>query len=536
MKREQDLGAGRRYLRAVIGDSETTNEQLAVTVNQPLSRDDEPQNRNEDLAALTGKLQSIDGEIERKQLDDDLRNILDGLRIPVLILDNDLRIRRFTRSAEKPFNIMRADAGQLIQNLRPNLDLRDLQPIIARTIETLSPQDQEVRDRKGRYYSMNVRPYLTSQNKIDGVLIALVDIDTMKRSLKDAERTRDYAEAIVDTVREPLVVLDHSLRVMTANRSFYESFQISSDEVENRAIFGVGGAWDSPVLNDLLERILPKNERFQDFRLTHVFPRVGERTLFLNARRLVWEGEMSDLILLAMEDVTERESINAELSQNRARLRDLTASLLTAQEEEGRRIASELHDDLNQKVAMLIVAMEVLEKGPRRSAESIRGQLASLRNQTESISDDLRDTAHRMHPSVVDHLGLPAALRALCADFSKQEKLQVRFRQRNLSQSIPPDLALCLYRVAQEALRNVAKHSDGNHARVSLFIAGGRVLLSISNSGTGFDLVMVKAKRGLGIVSMEERVRLVVGTLTIRSRPLTGTRVVVEIALPEARS
>jgi signal transduction histidine kinase len=337
-------------------------------------------------------------------------------------------------------------------------------------------------------------------------------------------------------VREPLVVLDPRLRVVTANRSFYESFQISSQEVENRAIFGVGGAWDSPDLNDLLEKILPENERFQDFRLTHVFPRIGERTLFLNARRLVWEGEMSGLILLAMEDVTERESITEELRDNRARLRDLTASLLIAQEEEGRRIGRELHDDLNQKVAMLIVAMEVLEKDPRRSAESIRGQLATLRTQTENISDDLRDTAHRLHSSVVDHLGLPVALRSLCADFSKHEKLRVHFRQRNLSLAIPPDLALCLYRVAQEALRNVAKHSNGHHATVSLFIARGRVLLSISNSGTGFDLVMVKAKRGLGIVSMEERVRLLVGTLTIRSRLLSGTRVVVEIPLPENNS
>jgi signal transduction histidine kinase len=192
-----------------------------------------------------------------------------------------------------------------------------------------------------------------------------------------------------------------------------------------------------------------------------------------------------------------------------------------------------LHDDLNQRLAMLTVEMERLEKDPNRPADQIRSQLASLRTQTEGISDDVRRTAHRLHPSVVEHLGLPAALRSLCADFSKQEKVQIECRQRNAEGSIPPDVALCIYRVTQEALRNVARHSGARRAFVSLVITPTRVLLSISDTGSGFERESAKTRKGLGIVSMEERVRLVGGTLAIRSKPGAGTRVVAEVPLVE---
>jgi two-component system CheB/CheR fusion protein len=520
-----------KFLQTIIDKQKTVTADLGAATYGVPSRNEQPPSSRRGWEAP----QSFRSH-GRECFNEDLRNFSEGLQIPVLILDNNLRIRRFTRLAENLFNLTPAEVGRPIHHLRPNLDLPSLQPIVSRAIAARTPQEQEVQDREGHRYAMNVRPYVASNHTIDGVLITLVDNDSMKQSLKEAERACDYAEAIVDTVRQPLVVLHPGLRVVTANRAFYESFQVSREEVEHRAIFDVLGGWDSPGLHELLENILPENGRLRDFTLTHTFPRIGMRTLSLHARRLLCEGDMSSLILLAIEDVTDRQSITAELMDNRERLRDLTAGLLTAQEEEGRRISRELHDDLDQRVAMLIVEMEVLEKGPPTSAKSMRGRLTSLRTQTESISDDLRNTAHRLHPSMVDHLGLPAALRSLCADFSKNEKLQVHFRQRNISGVVPAAIALCLYRVAQEALRNVAKHSSGNHATVSLYTGKARILLSISNSGRGFDLAMIKAKRGLGIVSMEERVRLLAGTLAIRSRPLSGTRVVVEIPLAKDKS
>jgi two-component system CheB/CheR fusion protein len=539
--------ATREYLQAIIEEQETTNEELKAANEEVLSNNEELQSTNEELETAKEELQSTNEElvtlteqqgsrnVELTQANDDLSNVLDGVQIPIVMLGNDRRIRRFTPSAERVFNLLPADVGRPIQNLRPNLDLPDLEPLITRTLETLKVQEQEVRDQEGRYYAMRMRPYRTSDNRIDGVLIALADTDAVRRSLEGMRRARDYANAIVETVREPLVVLDSDFRVVTANRSFYAVFQVSPEEVEKKRIFDLaGGGWNIPELRKLLEQIRLEKSHFKDFKLSHVFPKIGQRTLLLNARRLQQENKRKEMILLAMEDLTDRESTTEALQQSRERLRDLTAGLLTAQEEERRRISRELHDDLNQRLAMLTVELETLEKDPLQSAELIRSQLASLRTRSEGISDDMRRTAHQLHPSMVDHLGLSAALRSLCADFSKQEKMRVQYRQRNVNGDTPPDIALCLYRVAQEALRNVARHSGARRATVSLVLATNRILLSISDTGVGFDREVTKSKKGLGIISMEERVRLVVGVLTIRSRPGDGTRVVVEVPLPEA--
>jgi two-component system CheB/CheR fusion protein len=547
-KLQQELLATREYLQAIIEEQETTNEELKAANEEALSNNEELQSTNEELETAKEELQSTNEElvtlteqqvsrnIELTQLNDDLRNVLDGVQIPILMLGNDRRIRRFTPSAEKVFNLLSSDVGRPIQNLRTNLDLPDLQPLISRTIDTLTVQELEVRDLEGRYYAMSVRPYRTSDNRIDGVLIVLVDTDAMKRSLDKATRAQEYANAIVETVREALVILDSNLRVVTANRSFYAAFQVSPAEVQKQGIFDLaGGAWNIHGLRKLLKQILPGNTQFGDFKLIHVFPKIGRRTLLLNARGLRQEDQAQEMILLAMEDVTVRELTTQALQESQARLRDLTGGLLNAQEEERRRISRELHDDLNQRLAMLTVELETLEKDPLQSAELIRSQLASLRTRTEGISDDVRRTAHQLHPSMVEHLGLPAALRSLCTDFSKQEEMRVDYQQRNIDGPTPPDIALCLYRVAQEALHNVVKHSGARRATVSLALAKNRIQLSIGDTGVGFDRELTKTKKGLGLISMEERVRLVGGELTIRSRVGDGTRVVVEVPLPEEK-
>jgi signal transduction histidine kinase len=237
-----------------------------------------------------------------------------------------------------------------------------------------------------------------------------------------------------------------------------------------------------------------------------------------------------------MEDLTEQETTNESLRQSHERLRYLTASLLDAQEEERGRISRELHDDFNQRLAMVAVELQNLEKTPfLQSAQLPRTMVASLRTRTETISDDLRKLAHRLHPSVVEHLGLSAALRSLCEDFRNQEHLQIEYRERGLEDlKTPPDIALCIYRVAQAALHNVVRHSGSNRATVTLSGRTDRILLSVSDYGAGFDLTLDRVGKGLGILSMEERARLAVGAFTIHSKPGAGTRVALEIPLVDA--
>jgi two-component system CheB/CheR fusion protein len=544
---EQELLSTREYLQAIIEEQETTNEELKASNEEALSNNEELQSTNEELETAKEELQSTNEElvtlteqqtsrnIELSHLNDDLRNVLEGVEIPILMLDGDRRVRRFTPAAEKLFNLLPSDVGRPIQNLRPNLDVSDLGPLISRATDSLSPHQQQATDLEGRRYVMTVRPYKTSNNQIDGVLIALEDVDTLTRSLDMTRRARDLANAIVETAREILVVLDSGLRVVTSNRAFYDLFQVSITRAEEHSIFDLGaGDFDNPELRELLEKILPQKTQFSDFRLTHEFPKAGRRVLLLNGRRLESGSDESGMILLAIEDVTAKEAAAEALQQNQDRLRDLAMGLLTAQEEERRRISRELHDDLNQRLAMLAVELETLEKDPLSSPQATRTRLAALRARTEDISDDVRRTAHRLHPSMVDHLGLPAALRSLCDDVSKQEKIRVSCKVRSVSIPIPTEISLCLYRVAQEALRNVVTHSGAPRATLSLALARNRIRLAINDSGHGFNrCASSHAKKGLGILSMEERVRLVGGALTLDSKPGEGTRVVVEVPLPE---
>jgi two-component system CheB/CheR fusion protein len=535
LKLRQEMRATREYLRAIIEQQETSNEELQSANEQLEIVKDELQSASAELSKLTE--QQAGRTIELTQLNDDLRNVFEELGIPILLLDRDRRVRRFNRSAKKAFNLLPTDMGRPIQDLSPNLDLPGLQRLISRTLETLAPQKQEVRDLDGRYNAMSVRPYRTSDNKVEGVMIKLVDIDALKLSLLEAERARDYASAIVDTVREPLVVLDSTFVLVTANRSFCDYFQISPEQVGKHSIFEVAeGGWDNPDLRELLGKIRLGMNRHEDVRVNTVFPKIGRKTLLLNARRLEGKGDIPGMILLAMEDLTEREFTNESLRQSHDRLRDLTAGLLNAQDEERGRISRELHDDFNQRLAMVAVELENLEKTPfLQSAELPRTMVASLRKRTETISDDLRTLAHRLHPSVVEHLGLSAAMRSLCEDFRNQQHLRIKYRERGIDGlTTPPEIALCIYRVTQAALHNVARHSGSDRATVALTGRTGRILLSVSDNGAGFDLKLAREGKGLGILNMEERARLAVGAFTIRSNVGKGTRVAVEIPLLNA--
>jgi signal transduction histidine kinase len=176
--------------------------------------------------------------------------------------------------------------------------------------------------------------------------------------------------------------------------------------------------------------------------------------------------------------------------------------------------------------------VETLEQELPRSADPLRSRLRSLRGHVAELSDDVRRTAYQLHPSTLEHLGLAAALKSYCADFSRTEGIQVHFEQRRLPESIPDDVALCLYRVTQESLGNVAKHSGARRASVALAGAHGSLHLEVSDAGKGFDPAAVKGRGGLGIVGMEERVRLLAGTFSIEARPKKGTAVGVHIPLP----
>ncbi len=219
------------------------------------------------------------------------------------------------------------------------------------------------------------------------------------------------------------------------------------------------------------------------------------------------------------------------LRQSQRELRGLTGRLLQAHETESRRIARELHDDLNQNLALLSVEMDLLGQKPPESPARLRGRMQELSARVKHLSSSVHALSYRLHPSKLEQLGLVAAVSDLCKELNQIHGLPIEFTHDPLPAVIPQDTALCLYRIAQEALRNVIKHSGARHAAVKLSGSADAICLRIVDDGVGFDPALVEATAGLGLVSMRERVRLVGGEIAIDSRPSGGTRIDVRVPL-----
>jgi signal transduction histidine kinase len=213
------------------------------------------------------------------------------------------------------------------------------------------------------------------------------------------------------------------------------------------------------------------------------------------------------------------------------RMLELSRQLIGAQEKERTRIARELHDDLNQRLALLSLDVEQLGRQPPSSADEFRRRTHELWTGIRSISTDIHRIAYQLHPSKLDTLGLVAAVRGLCKEISTRQLLRVEFIHRNVPGSLSQDLALCLFRIVQEALSNVIKHSGAQEARVELTGSAQAIQLRIADVGAGFDIETAKKRGGLGLISMQERLRMVGGEISIKSQPLRGTQIDVQIPL-----
>jgi PAS domain S-box-containing protein len=226
-------------------------------------------------------------------------------------------------------------------------------------------------------------------------------------------------------------------------------------------------------------------------------------------------------------DVTARKSAEEALAS-------LSRRLIEAQEQERYRIARELHDDLGQRMALLQIGLEQFEQKIPELSSSHREQLRNIAHAASELSSDLHNLSHQLHPVKLDLQGLVAAMGGLCKELSKQHDLQVKFVHNNVPAEIPKAAALCLFRIVQEALRNVVKHGKTGEAKVELIGHAHEIDLRISDSGAGFNPQSAEAKGGLGLVSMRERLRLIGGRLTLESEPSQGTRIRVHVPLPSS--
>jgi signal transduction histidine kinase len=211
--------------------------------------------------------------------------------------------------------------------------------------------------------------------------------------------------------------------------------------------------------------------------------------------------------------------------------RELARRLINAQEEERRRLARELHDDVSQRLALIAVHLDTMRISPPASHNDLIRELSVLYDETDLISSDIHQFSHELHPAILERLGLASALRRYCAEFSAHRKIAVHMSTTGEEARLDPETALAFFRTGQECLTNAAKHGGATGCKVLLTYADNRITLTVGDNGSGFDPKSPQAQTGLGIQSMRERLRSIDGTLRIQSSVLRGTTVFAEARL-----
>ena len=316
---ERELSYTKENLHATIEEQQASNEELKSTNEEMQSTNEELQSTNEELETSKEELQSLNEELvtvnaelqdkieQLAGIQNDMKNLLDNINIGTVFLNDTLNIKRFTREAARVYRLVASDVGRPLADIKSDIEGDDLLADAQAVLDTLVPREREVRTIGGERYLARIQPYRTLDNVIDGVVFTFTDITKRVEAEAMIEEAQKLAGSIVDTVREPLIVLDGALKVVSASRSFYQNFHVTAEDTVGRQLYELGNRqWNIPELRELLETILPGNQVFEHYQVEHDFPDIGKRKMLLNARCITGKAGETQLILLAIEDVTER--------------------------------------------------------------------------------------------------------------------------------------------------------------------------------------------------------------------------------------
>ncbi len=477
----------------------------------------------------------------RKQVENKLREntmklqqqaqLLDLAHDSIVVNDMDGRIAFWNRGAEQTYGWPQKEAlGRISHEL---LQTRFPLNLIEITAKLLSQGrwngELTHTTRAGQTIVVSTRWALQrdEEGRPSGILVIDRDITQQKRAEQATIEAWRFAESITNTVQESLLVLDQELRIVSANQTFFRTFRVAQEETEGRLIYELGnGQWDIPELRRLLEDILPHNSTFENYEVEHDFERIGHRTMLLNARRIYRQSQETQMILLAMLDVTVRKEQERKIHEHQRELATLTEELLLTEERERRRLALLLHDSIGQSLAFSKREIGVLQKS---TSPEIRQALEYVKQQIDESIRQTRDLTFELSPTTLYTFGLEAAVEELAEQFTQRGDFQAHFETTDEDKPLSEQIQALLYRASRELLTNISKHAEASNVFIRIGRTDGSIRIVIEDDGKGFDTARLKEvihqQKGFGLLSIRERLTHVGGTFAIESQPGQGTKV-----------
>ena len=368
-----------------------------------------------------------------------------------------------------------------------------------------------------RWTSATYRPTLDLDGTVTGWVAVVLDITARKRAEEALRESEEKFRSVFRDAGVGMVIVSPEGRFLGANTAFCEYLGYTEEELREKTVESITLADDWPAFSRKLQELPAGGSSFQwfDKRCLH---KSGRIVYTQSSASLIRSSEgTAQYFVGEVLDITSRIEAEAALSE-------MTRKLIAAQEQERARIGRELHDDINQRLAMLAVELEQLQANPFE----IEARAQEIRREAIEISDDVQALSHDLHSSKLEYLGVAAGIRSWCREFAKRQKMEIDFNS-TLRNVLPIEVGRTLLRVLQEALHNASKHSGVKRAEVGLREQAGEIHMVISDSGKGFEVDPALQGKGLGLTSMQERVRLLRGTILIKSKPLGETTIHVRV-------
>jgi two-component system CheB/CheR fusion protein len=561
---EEEIGRLRQQLRVTVEQYETqveeakaSNEELQAMNEELRSSAEELETSKEELQSVNEELTTVNQELKIKieelgLANNDFQNLINSSDIGTIFLDRRLRVKLFTPAASGVFNLLRADLGRSLADITTNLRYPDLFDDLQRVVEDLRTVDRECDTRDSRWLLVRLRPYRTTDDRIDGVVITLQDISERRQAEDNLRRGEERLRLLIEGATDyAIFTMSRAGTIDSWNSGAQRLFQYSADEAigqnvevlftaEDRSA-GVPArdlaqAYETGSAADERHHVRKDGSRFYCSGTTL---RLGETLGFAKiARDLSTQQQAADALRLVNADfdlrVRQRTGELEAKMKSRAEAHQhitvLLQRIVTAQEDERARIARDLHDHLGQQLTALRLSLqrhnERLESGG-----GDREQVVHALSIAEKIDNDLDFLAWELRPAALDDHGLAAALPIFVREWSQHYNIPVEYRGDKLgSGQLGRDAETVFYRVAQEALNNVLKHAHASRVDVLVEPRDGFIRLVVEDNGVGFDPAErdVIRDKGIGIIGMHERASLIGASLQIESQPGQGTAVYLE--------